>query len=248
MVDHQWINKVEMAAMNAWAAPCQMAYDGWFLRITGGDSKRVNSVNVQRQSTLLLDEKIKTCEGVYQRFGRPTLFRLPEPFNSPGLCNALAAAGYSSFDPTYVMGREIDSAAPLPDGVTLREMDCQEWLQFYSFVSGKPLSRLVYHARVLNVIVPEKVLMGLYIHEEPAACGMGVVEGELLGYFSIYTHHKVRRQGYATWMMGALSRWGEEKGAKYGYLQVEAHNTQAIALYEKLGFERLYTYMYYKRA
>ena len=248
MDDQNLIEAVEAAALNAWTAPCQVMYDGWLLRITGGDSKRVNSVNVHARSSLPLDEKIMTCEGIYQRFGQPCLFRLPEPFASPALRQTLANAGYVEFDPTHVLGRAIPASEDLPDGVVLRALNLQDWLEVRSWVSGIPLIRLVYHAKVLEVILPEKVLMGLFVRGKPAACGMGVVEGNFLGYFSIYTHKTWRRRDYACAMMSALSEWGREKGAAYGYLQVEGDNLPALRLYEKLGFKRLYTYSYWKPA
>ena len=52
-------------------------------------------------------------------------------------------------------------------------------------------------------------------------------------------------KGYA--IMGALSRWGKENGAVYGYLQVEGDNPTALRMYEKLGFVDVYRYAYWKR-
>lgn len=247
MDEQNLIEAIETAALNAWTAPCQMDYDGWLLRITGGESKRVNSVNIRTISSLPLAEKIRTCERIYQRFGQPCLFRLPEPFASPSLRRELVDAGYVEFDPTYVLGRAIPASNDLPDGVEVRHMKMQNWLEVRSYVSGIPLSGLVYHAKVLKAILPDKVLMGLFVRDQPAVCGMSVVDGKYMGYFSIYTHKAWRRQGYARAMMVVLSKWGRDNGAAYGYLQVEGFNKPALNLYEKLGFEQLYSYSYWKR-
>jgi len=241
------IQSIETAALNAWTAPRQMDYDGWLLRMTGGASKRVNSVNVRHRSTLPLVEKIRTCEGIYAHHGLPTIFRIPDPFSTQTLREALISQGYQDFDTTYVMGREINERENLPDEVQVRRLVKEDWLQVRSWVTGTPVARLVFHAAVLDVIVPEKVLMGMYLGEVPVACGMGVVEGDLLGYFSIYTHNTMRRRGYGRSMMAALSGWGKEKGASYGYLQVEGDNAPARRMYERLGFEEVYRYSYWKK-
>lgn len=247
MVDKNMLEAIEAAALNAWTAPCQMEYDGWLLRITGGVSKRVNSVNIRGKSSLRLDQKIAACEEIYQRFDQPCLFRLPEIFSSQSLIQAFSDAGYAAFDPTHVLGRVIPLSWEFPDGVMVRDLNMPDWLEVRSRVSGTSLAGLAYHARVLGAILPEKVLMGLFVRDQPVACGMGVLEGNLLGYFSIYTHKAWRRQGCAGAVMGALSQWGQRRGADFGYLQVEGHNLPALQLYKQLGFERIYSYSYWKR-
>ena len=239
--------RIEEAALNAWPAPQQMMYDGWVLRFTGGNSKRVNSVNVFGPSTLPLSEKIRFCEAVYSRMGLPILFRLPDPFITPELPRTLPAAGYKVFDPTQVLGREIDSSSALPVGVDVHTLLDEDWLQIYAQITGKTLASLVHHKAVLKGIVPEKKLIALYWGERPVACGMGVISGDLLGYFSIYTDKSVRRQGLGQAVMRALSQWGIEHGATFGYLQVEEDNIPALALYQKLGFMRLYRYEYWRK-
>lgn len=245
-MDREMMMQIEWAALNAWPASRQMMYDGWLLRFTGGASKRVNSVNVLGESSFPLLEKIAHCEEAYARQGLPVIYRLPEPFSSAALRESLVGLGYVEYDPTYVLGRDIDASDDLPNGITLRFLSIPDWLQVRSLISGTPLVGLVHHAIVLNLIVPEKALIGLYVDDRPVACGMGVLEGELLGYFSIYTRRSARRNGYGRAVMAALSRWGGERGAKFGYLQVEGDNKPALGLYERLGFELCYSYVYSK--
>jgi GNAT superfamily N-acetyltransferase len=239
--------RIEEAALNAWAAPRQMVYDGWLLRFTGGPSKRVNSVNVRYPSQLPLAEKIAFCETVYQAVGLPTIFRLPAPFHGPELPAALKAAGYTAYDETHVLIRPLESTAPRPGGLAIRAFGIADWMPYKAAISGTPADELALHEQILKVSVPGRTLRVLFAGDAPVACGMGVVEGDLLGYFSIYTHHDARRKGYAGVMMDALMEWGLEQGARLGYLQVEGHNALARALYAKLGFELCYAYEYYTR-
>jgi ribosomal protein S18 acetylase RimI-like enzyme len=246
-MEHDFLESIEEAALNAWTAPRQMLFDGWLLRFAEGYSKRVNSVNVRYSSRLPLDEKIAYCEGVYTRQGLPTLFRLPEPFTSPEICSALEARGYMSFDLTWVLGRQISAESALPLGVEVRQQTLAEWLQLRAALTETALSTWNIHRKIVDVIVPEKALMGLYADGQPVACGMGVLDGELLGYFSIFTGLSVRRRGFGRAMMDALTAWGVKKGAAFGYLQVEGDNTPALAMYAKMGFEQCYKYVYSKR-
>jgi GNAT superfamily N-acetyltransferase len=239
--------KIEEAALNAWPAPRQMLYDGWVLRFAGGHSKRVNSVNPVYSSTLPLEEKIAACETVYASQGLPCLFRVSEITDPNKIQEGLAAAGYAPFDPTFVLGRPLEiGVAPHPE-VTILEMPMEDWFRIRDyFIKTSAVDRQV-HIEILNGIVPDKVLLGLFASGQPVACGMGVVEGPLLGFFSIYTDTRWRRKGYAGMIMAALTDWGLEREAIYGYLQVEGHNKPALALYEKLGFESLYQYVYYRK-
>jgi len=239
--------RIEEAALNAWPAVKQMDYDGWLLRMTGGPSKRVNSVNLRGSSRLTLAEKVPYCKAAYQREGLPLIFRLPEPLTPPALSLALEDLGYRTFDPTWVLGRAVDSEPDLTRDLDLRQVSSLDFLEARAWMMGVPLASLGYHAAILSLILPEKSLVCLFEDGWPAACGMGVVQGELLGYFSIYTRPSVRRRGYARAVMAALSQWGLDLGAAYGYLQVEGDNEPALAMYAALGFERLFSYSYRKK-
>jgi len=246
-MDRIRLAQIEDAALNAWTAPRQTFYDGWILRFTGGHSKRVNSVNSRYPSTLSLQEKIRHCEAIYAKAGLPVIFRLPEPFTPPELLDALETAGYESFDPTFVMGKGLEPPLPLSPELTFEAMPPRDWIALRAQVTQSSVSALSLHAQILDLIVPHKILVGLFFKGEPVACGMGVVEGDLLGYFSIYTSSDHRRQGFGWMVMDGLTGWGCAKGASFGYLQVEGDNESALALYQRLGFTRYYTYCYAKR-
>ena len=244
-MDLDFLNRIEEAALNAWPSPRQILYDGWLMRFTGGSSKRVNSVNIRYPSTLSIPEKISYCENLYALQGLPTLFRTPDPFTSPDVLRVLAEAGYSAFDPTFVMGRPILRSTLLPAGVEIRQMNQDDWFALRSELTGHPAEYWDNNRRILDAIADENLLLGLFVDDIPAVSGMGVLERQFLGYFSIYTSDAYRRCGYAQTMMGALGNWGVSRGAVYGYLQVEGHNQPALALYEKLGFEHCYRYVYF---
>jgi N-acetylglutamate synthase len=53
-----------------------------------------------------------------------------------------------------------------------------------------------------------------------------------------------RRAGVATRLTAAAARWGRERGARWGVLQVALHNTAARALYEGVGAVEHHRYRY----
>ena len=76
------------------------------------------------------------------------------------------------------------------------------------------------------------------------ACGLAVVERELVGLFDIYTSDSHRGAGYGNTMVAGLLDWASQQGAQRAYLQMVEDNAPARALYERLGFEEIYRYWY----
>lgn len=248
-MEDEFLLRLEDAALNAWPAHRQMILDGWLLRFSGGYTKRANSVNVRFESRLPLSGKISACEAAYAGEGLPVIFRLPDPFTSQAVREALETKGYQEFDPTYVLGRAlVGMHHDIPDGVVMDEMSIDKWIKLRADLTGTSIDHWDIHREILGVIVPEKVLLGVYLDGKQVACGMGVVEGELLGYFSIFVDEDYRRRGFGRMTMGGLTNWGLDRGANFGYLQVEGDNEPALAMYEKMGFETCYRYVYSKKA
>ncbi|MDY6847334.1 MAG: GNAT family N-acetyltransferase [Chloroflexota bacterium] len=246
-MDHKLLIRIEDAALNAWPARRQMILDGWLLRFAEGYTKRSNSVNVRFDSRLPLAEKIRICELAHARAGLPVVFRLPDPFTSQVVIQALDQAGYQVFDPTYVLGQSIAERVAVPEGVQMREMRPEAWIASRADLTGTSVDDWDVHREILDLILPEKVLLGLFVEGQPVACGMGVVEGDLLGYFSVYVGKDFRRRGYGQMTMWALRNWGLDRGAHYGYLQVDGDNQPALNMYQKMGFETCYRYVYSKK-
>jgi ribosomal protein S18 acetylase RimI-like enzyme len=52
-----------------------------------------------------------------------------------------------------------------------------------------------------------------------------------------------RHHGWATRLTSALVAWAVDAGADRAYLQVEASNTAAVRLYERIGFRTAHEYV-----
>ncbi|MFF5926496.1 GNAT family N-acetyltransferase [Streptomyces hydrogenans] len=84
--------------------------------------------------------------------------------------------------------------------------------------------------------------------EVPAAIGRCVVDGRWAGFMAVEVDPAHRRRGLATAVMAALAAQALDEGASAAWLQVEADNHGARALYEGMGFVVHHHYHHYRQA
>ncbi|MFC8177138.1 GNAT family N-acetyltransferase [Streptomyces sp. NPDC013012] len=82
----------------------------------------------------------------------------------------------------------------------------------------------------------------------PAAIGRCVVDGRWAGFMAVEVDPELRRRGLATSVMTALARRALDEGASAAWLQVEADNDGARALYDGMGFAPHHHYHHYRWA
>ncbi|MFT2019135.1 GNAT family N-acetyltransferase [Streptomyces sp. 796.1] len=81
---------------------------------------------------------------------------------------------------------------------------------------------------------------------EAVAIGRCVVDGRWAGFTAVEVAPAYRRLGLATAVMTALAQAALAEGASAAYLQVEAENPQAHALYTGLGFTPHHAYHHWR--
>jgi GNAT superfamily N-acetyltransferase len=112
---------------------------------------------------------------------------------------------------------------------------------------GSPLAHRQAHAeRLLNAPVPF-CACELRVHGEPVACGQFAIEGRLAGLYDVFTTQAARGRGLAGVLCRHLLEQARTRGATHAYLQVEADNHAALAVYRRLGFVDGYGYHYRTR-
>ncbi|MFI1013973.1 GNAT family N-acetyltransferase [Streptomyces sp. NPDC020965] len=79
----------------------------------------------------------------------------------------------------------------------------------------------------------------------PAAIGRCVIDGRWAGFMAVEVDPAQRRQGLGTAVMTALARRALEEGASAAWLQVEADNEGARALYDDMGFRTHHQYHHF---
>ncbi len=242
------VRRFEAAGFRAWPAK-DVHYDGtWVVRLTPGhDAKRLNSVNPLDPGDLHeLDRRIARQGERFAELGRPLTFRL-----SPLAGNALEAhfdtLGWDLVRPSLVMAMELDRETPVDaalDQIPLKDVD--RFITAALEVHGLgPVVRPGL-TDVIRAIVPEVGLFALEADNQPLASAICVHDGDLAGLFEVATNARVRGQGYGRRVVLSALKWARLRGARMAWLQVEANNEVAIALYRSIGFEAIYGY-YYRR-
>jgi len=236
--------RVEEASLNAWPALHQILIDGWVLRLARGFTKRANSVVPLYESVLDPIEKIRFCENLYAREQQTPVFRLTSIRSDRDLDGLLAERGYRRADPSIVMACRLDDAgSETQAGTAYVPLPQADWLSAYARITSAPDRAAQLHALLLNGIrTPHE--FGARVEGRVVACGLAVLESELVGLFDVATDASVRRRGHGRQLVKGLLGWGHRSGARHAYLQVVADNLAARRLYESLGFSVLYSYWY----
>jgi N-acetylglutamate synthase len=239
--DMQLIRAFEERAFNAWPARQTLLCNGWLLRLSGGFTKRANSVNAAEPGALFGGIRA-AAEAFYGRHGLPAVFRL-SPLAPPEADQELAAAGYEFFDPTQVACASLEGAQPSPL-VDIGSLPSSDWLDGFARAHAvDPRQREVHDAMVRALALPSAFAT---LRERGTAVGFGlaVLERGAVGCFDIVVDPARRRRGHARTLTRALLQWGREEGAQVAYLQVREQNEAARRLYAGLGFEDFYRYHY----
>jgi N-acetylglutamate synthase len=241
--------RVEETNFNAFPALKQVMYRGWLLRLSDGRPRRTNnSANQLHADCAAVEDVIEAVESLYRRNGLPPLFRVPS--FAPALYDReLAARGYASEGDSCVLYGSINEIDAVADPeVELSPCATAEWLTAMGELQGYSPEGCTTYQRVVSSIVVPVAFAGLRIDGGLAALAYGAVHDGLLCYASVITDLRRRRQGLAGRIVASLAAWGRRQGAAGACLQVEASNTPARSLYDRLGLRtELYRY-HYRRA
>ncbi|TDU04382.1 FR47-like protein [Streptomyces sp. 846.5] len=218
----------------------------WVLRASSGFTRRGNSVQTLGDPGMPLDAALDLVQEWYARRGLAAHVEVTTPGSPEGLAELLAERGAAEAEtlvrtaPLAVLaGRTAE-----PSQVRLSRRADAAWMSRYRRVGGDPaLERAA--AQVIHG-GPSVWFATLDVpgHEGPAAIGRCVIDGEWAGFGAIEVVPELRRRGLASELMAVLASRAAEEGARGAYLQVEAENTRAAALYDKLGFTTSYRYHY----
>jgi ribosomal protein S18 acetylase RimI-like enzyme len=243
------VRRYEAAGFRAWPAAA-VHYDGtWVVRLTAGHpAKRLNSVNpLDPGDVHRIAERIARAGRRFEAYGRPLTFRI-SPLAGAELSDHLDRQGWRRLAESLVM-RLVLVNAPVDDAldqIPLR--DIGRFVTASLKVHGADASVRAGLSEIIGAIQPEAGLFVLERGEEPLASLICVHEGDLAGLFEIGTERSVRNQGHGRQLILSALKWARLRGARQAWLQVEAGNLPALALYRGLGFEEVYRYHYRRPA
>jgi GNAT superfamily N-acetyltransferase len=236
---------IEELSLNNWQPLSTLLYDGWVLRLSGGYTKRANSISPIHYSTLDLNVKIETCEKIYLNNSLPTIFKITPSVHPEDLDKILEKRAYSLIDVTSVQTLHLENVkAPILKSVCMNQNLTDPWLEHFCRLNKvAPLNKHIMVQMLANIATP-KCFISLSIKGEVIACGLGVIEREYIGVYDIVTDENYRNQGFGEQLLLNLLSWGKDNGAKHSYLAVVQNNAAAQRLYSKIGYTEVYKYWY----
>ena len=235
------VASLEHACIQAWPARHAHEIDGWRLFATDGKSWRVNSTWPLAWQGGDLEATLHVAEVWAATHNIAPAFKLADGAIHPAhLPELLSAHGYTPRMETQVMTRALDTL-PTPSRDMRIESAPSE--AFWAPMRTAAPSPEDFAER--QDIVLRTQSGSAFAVAENSAVGLGRLTGGLIGLYLMRTAPNARRQGYARDIVRTLCAWGKQNGATIAYLQVEASNTPAVALYANEGFARAYSYHYW---
>ena len=245
-------------------APLRVEHIGpWRAGVSGGFTRRANSAVDLAEATgpsphhAVELEALGAVEQLYASCGQPSILRVPTDASGhgpgPRLLQALDTRGYRTVSTTRVLARTADGAAAVPDGqvadgaVTVEVADRPDatWLAGWLGVKA---------AAGVDPGVARGILMGCtggYLAARDGSEVLGVIRaarvGDWVALSCLAVAPGARRRGLGRVLTAAATRWGHQSGARRAFLQVEAANVAALALYDDLGFRSVDEYVYRER-
>lgn len=243
------VRRYEAAGFRAWPASSVM-YDGtWAIRLTAGlPAKRLNSVNpLDPADSLNIGERIERAARRFDAYGRPVTFRI-SPLAGDTLSLHLDREGWVSFADSIVMRCPLDAPAleDVLDQIPLK--DIGRFVGAALKVHGMKPAHRPGLSELIGSIEPETGLFVMEAEGKPVATAICVHDGDLAGLFEVATAQAARGGGHGRRIVLAALKWARLRGAREAWLQVEADNGPATALYRSIGFREAYRYHYRRRA
>lgn len=239
------IRRLEEITLSALPALQTAFYDGWVLRASQGYTRRANSVNPIYPSSQDVNTKIDFCEQWFAAHNLPTIFKLTPGSQPDNLDALLESRGYSREAETRVKVMALDTLESPPAGrVELLTQPNDQWQNHFFRMNSVKEQFFPVMQYMLNSISLPICCAAVYLHDQVAAVGLGVLDDGFISLYDIVTAPEQRNQGLGKQLLLHLLNWGKSQGARQACLAVVAANAPAVRLYDKLGFREVYPYWY----
>nr|WP_295105401.1 GNAT family N-acetyltransferase [uncultured Caulobacter sp.] len=236
---------LEPLADDAWPARERDRLGGWRLNASSGRSMRINACWPLGAPDRDPEAALDVAEAWFVARGLPPRFKLTDGLVAPAdLAQRLAARGYAAIKETLVMlgptGGEGDPALRVSDAPDAT------FEAVFTATAGDPEDGRERLEALSRIPAPARFAR-LDVDGAPAAIGAAAIDGGFAGVFGMRTTPDHRRKGLARRVLRGLLAEAGALGAERAWLQVEADNASAIALYADEGFEPAYRYRYWAR-
>jgi N-acetylglutamate synthase len=237
--------QIEQACRDAWPAVREERQQGWLFRISGGETRRTNSVNATPDAHSIHDV-LTDAETFFTRYERPLLFRTLS--FQPAFENELLSEGFCDQAETVTLRASLEEfRKKTTHSVELTPVPTSQWVSDKLRLTPMAARQeKAYRFMLKNLRVPVAFARG-HESEEGISLAYGAISQDMLIIESVVTDVAHRGKQWAEATVGALLEWGSGFGVRSACLQVVADNAPGHALYRKLGFtQELYRYRYWQ--
>lgn len=238
---------IELATIKTWPAAITEQRNGWRYLASSGVTGRVNAAWPIEWRGGDIDAAIADVEAWYAARKLPPRFKLTDGAFAPAdLPACLARRGYAPAMPTLIMTAPIASHEADRDVIVSAAMPAA----FDAALRETARDAAEYdERRSIALRAPAPAAFALIERQgRAAAIGLAAAAGEFAGVFLMRTIPELRRQGLSRRVLRTLLSHCASWGARTAFLQVDADNAPAVALYESEGFSTLTTYRYWRKA
>ena len=240
------IASIERATLTAVAPERVDAIDAWLLPLDTGTVGRAHSagpLHPGAHDTALID----TIAQRYRDAGLRPVFRLPDVPAFEPWWPTLPARGFRHEQPTLTQTGALGGLLALSDhadGVTLDTRPDAAWMAMFL---GEGLDPVDGASRSKALSRAEGTLfVSLREGGQTLACGAANFTEGWLSMHGLRTAASQRGRGLGGRMIRAMALEAQRRGIERAFLQVDAANAPALALYRRAGMVTAWPYTYWR--
>ncbi|MBA4264997.1 MAG: GNAT family N-acetyltransferase [Comamonadaceae bacterium] len=241
------VESIERATLDAVVPDRLECLPGWLLPMFDGTVGRARSA-VPLQHVQADPADIESIVGRYRAQGYSPAFRLPDSPSFNRFHAHLRRQGFLSEQPTLTMIGQVENLLKLHAG-PLGELQAKADAQWMDMFLGPGLDPVdgASRARALSRAT-NTLFASVREAERTVASGAAAFGHGWLSVHGMRTHAAHRGQGHARRVLATMAEEALQRGVTKVFLQVDAANVPAIALYRRAGMVIAWAYSYWRPA
>lgn len=240
------VEAIERATVAAVSPQAHEEVAGWLLPFDTGTVNRAKSA-VPLAHGVPDVAVIEAVEARYAARGLPAMWRLPDIAAFDSFGDLLRARGYAAGKATHVQTAATARVMAVSPG-SLAQTSPRPDAAWAAVFVGEGFDPVDGASRVATLgRAPGALFASIREGEATVAAGMGGFSHGWASVHGMRTALHCRGRGLAGRVLATLAHAARQRGIERIFLQVEASNEAALALYRRAGFGTAWTYSYWKK-